>query len=398
MIPARSRPAWAEISANALRHNAEVVKKQIGSAALCAVVKADGYGHGASLVAKVFEQAGIANFAVANIDEGIELRQAGISGSILCLSEPDVCAIPEALNEGITLTLYSREGMLRTREAAAKVFNESGDSEKRIGYHLKIDTGMHRVGANPSEIMDLAAYGNEVGLKMEGFWTHLSVADQPNVSDSVEFTMRQLSIFDDLKEKLLQNGYAPRLHVANSAAAYNYPDSHFHMVRSGIALYGCSPSLDTEIEDLWPVMTLKARVSFIREVGPGEFPSYGRKRPTTGDRTVLATVPLGYADGIPRRLFESGAEVLISGKRRPLAGTITMDQVIVDCGDDPEVSVGDEVVFIGTQGSQSVTPDEWAALLGTINYEVITGIGFRVPRILDSSGMPNYGASAFGLT
>ena len=390
MIPARSRPAWAEISANALRHNVEVVKKQIGGAALCAVVKADGYGHGASLVAKVFEQAGIANFAVANIDEGIELRRAGIRGSILCLSEPDICAIPDALGENITLTLYSREAMLRTREAIAKGFTGSISSEQRIGYHLKVDTGMHRVGADPSQIMDLAAYGDELGLKMEGFWTHLSVADQPNESDSVEFTVRQLSIFDDLKAKLIQKGYAPKFHVANSAAAYNYPESHFHMVRSGIALYGCSPSPDTEVDNLWPVMTLKARISFIREVGPGEFPSYGRRRSTIGDRTVLATVPLGYADGIPRRLFESGAEVLIGGKRRPLAGTITMDQAIVDCGDDSDVSIGDEVVFIGSQGSESVTPDEWATMLGTINYEVITGIGFRVPRILDSSGMPNY--------
>lgn len=385
MIPARSRPAWAEISAEALVHNAKVMKRVIGNSDLCAVVKADGYGHGAALVAPILQGEGVSHFAVATIEEAIELRNCGITGSILCLSEPDGSVIEDAIRNRVTLTLYSECGISATRRARDRMGEKGEGSGAQVGYHLKVDTGMHRVGANPEDVLGLAGFGRESGLNLEGFWTHMAVADNPGSAEDDEFSYSQLEIFASLKNALSASRFFPRFHVANSAAAINYPSSRYDMVRSGIALYGYSPSPSTKIDGLLPAMTLKARVSFVRRVARGERPSYGRRRATAHDNTVLATVPLGYADGLPRRLFDCGAEVLIRGKRRPLAGVVTMDQVIVDCGDDQEITVGDEVVFLGSQGLETVSPDEWADLTGTINYEIITGIGFRVPRIVVDS-------------
>lgn len=385
MIPATSRPAWAEIDADALVNNVRVIKQLIGRSELCAVVKADGYGHGASLVAPVLQAEGVSSFAVATIDEAVELRNSGIVGSILCLSEPEVSVIEDAIRSQVTLTLYSERGIRETRRALDRLWRNGYDIGTTIGYHLKVDTGMHRVGANPQDVLPLALMGRDSGLVLEGFWTHMSVADNPGSTQDNEFSVKQLETFASVTQALVKEGFAPRLHVANSAAAANYPESRFDMVRSGIAIYGYSPSPFTNIAGLRTALTLKAKVSFVRCVSKGERPSYGRLRATMADNTVLATVPLGYADGLPRKLFDYGAEVLIRGQRRQLAGVITMDQVIVDCGDDSSISVGDEVVFLGSQGSQTISPDEWANLLGTINYEIITGIGSRVPRVLVNS-------------
>lgn len=384
MIPANSRPAWAEIDAEALISNARLMQVMCGPAELCAVVKADGYGHGAVLVARVLEDNGIAQFAVANVDEAIELRQGGVTSPILCLSEPSDGAIEEALAQNVTLTLYSESAIRATADASKRLFERKVLSDASLPYHLKVDTGMHRVGADPSDVMELARLGRELGLFLKGFWTHMAVADDPPEDKQDNFTLLQLSIFESLKSLLLEDGFTPQFHVANSAACYNFPESHYDMVRSGIAIYGCSPSSNTQIPGLRQAISLKAKVSFTRRVGPGVRPSYGRRRPTQGRSTLLATVPLGYADGVPRALFEAGAQVLIGGKRRELAGMVTMDQVIVDCGSDFDVAIGDEVVFLGSQGSQHVGVDEWANLLGTIEYEVITQIGFRVPRVLKS--------------
>ena len=384
MIRARSRPAWAEIDAEALVANARLMEGVIGSAKLCAVVKADGYGHGAVIVSKILESNGIDRFAVAHVDEAIELREAGISSPILCLSEPSYSAIEAALEHRVTLTLYTKEGIDTLAREAKRLYEKGLISDPRAGYHLKIDTGMHRVGADPMEIPEIAERGREVGLTLRGFWTHMSVADDPPEDGRDDFTKAQIRLFESAKNGLFARGFTPRLHVANSATGVNYPHARYDMVRSGIALYGCSPSPKTKISGLRQVMSLKSRVAYLRTVGAGMRPSYGRRRPTRGETTILATVPLGYADGVPRALFDAGAEVLIRGKRRQLAGMVTMDQVVVDCGTDFDVAVGDEVVFLGTQGNESITPDEWAALLGTVNYEVVTRIGFRVPRILES--------------
>ena len=384
MIRARSRPAWAEIDAEALESNARLMKNVIGSAELCAVVKADGYGHGAVVVSRILEASGIKQFAVAHVDEAIELREAGVSSPILCLAEPSKEAFPAALENNVTLTLYTMQAIDELVRVASKLDDKGLLSSSSPDFHLKIDTGMHRVGADPKDVMDLAEHARRSGLNLRGFWTHMTVADEPGNTEHDEFTRHQIRLFETAKHQLLSSGFAPMFHVANSATGINYPEARYDMVRSGIALYGCSPSPGTQIPGLRQVISLKSRVVYLRTVGAGEFPSYGRRRPTQGEKTLLATVPLGYADGVPRALFDAGAQVLIKGKRRPFAGSVTMDQVIVDCGTDFDLSIGDEVVFLGSQGSESITPDDWASMLGTINYEVITRIGFRVPRILET--------------
>lgn len=383
MIRARSRPAWVEIDADALAANSQLLKKLYSPAKLCAVVKADGYGHGAVLVSRILEENGVDQFAVSNVDEAVELRESGISSPIICLSEPSHDAIETALRWGVTLTLYSKSAVEKSAVIARKLYESMALPDPRPVYELKIDTGMHRVGADPKDIIELAEFGSERGLILGGFWTHMSVGDEPATEGQFDFTKEQIRVFEKAKGDLRSLGFSPRFHVANSATGFNYPQARYDMVRSGIALYGCSPSSHTKIPGLIPVMSLKARVSFLRRVGPGERPLYGRLRETLGN-TVLATVPIGYADGVPRALFGAGAEVLIRGIRRPLAGMVTMDQIVVDCGDDSEIVLGDEVVLLGSQGSETITVDEWASLLGTINYEVITRIGFRVPRILET--------------
>lgn len=385
MIRANSRPAWAEIDAGALISNTVLMKEMVHPAKLCAVVKADGYGHGASLVATVLEKGGIADFAVATVDEGLELREAGIPGRILCLSEPPRQAIRSALVHGITLSLYTKSAIAQLASEASSLYENGMIATEDPGYHMKVDTGMHRVGLDPGDVIETAEFARSRGIGMTGFWTHMAVADElPSVGRG--FTERQLEIFDAARFELASRGFRPLLHAANSASAFNYPQSRYDMVRSGIALYGYSPSKRTQIAGLVPSLSLKARVAFVRKVGPGERPSYGRLKETKGDCTVLATVPLGYADGIARTLFDAGAEVLIRGRRRPLAGMVTMDQIVVDCGDDPEVALGDEVVLLGSQGSETISVDDWAAMLGTISYEVVTRIGYRVPRILRGEG------------
>ncbi|MDP9388120.1 MAG: alanine racemase, partial [Actinomycetota bacterium] len=248
-----------------------------------------------------------------------------------------------------------------------------------LGVHLKVDTGMHRVGADPADAAALAkAVGEARGLRLEGLWTHLAVADEPGQDD---VTAVQLARFEKVRDVLAGEGVRPDvLHVANSAAAIAHPAARYDLVRCGIAVYGHppGPALAGRV-DLRPALSLAARVSLTRSLPGGERVSYGR-RYEVAEGSVLATVPLGYADGVPRRLSEVGGEALVGGRRRPLAGTVTMDQVLVDCGPDASVAVGDEVVLLGRQGSEEITAEEWAERLGTIAYEVLCGIGPRVPR------------------
>jgi alanine racemase len=235
----------------------------------------------------------------------------------------------------------------------------------------------------------VAAVADEPSLHLEGVWTHLPVADGDAEEDRA-FTEAQLDHFDRLVAALAAAGTSvPLLHAANTAGTIAFPRSRYGMVRCGLGLYGYLPaaglrdSFDAQSggDALQPAMSLKARVVAVRTLDAGERPSYGRLRPLPA-RSVVATVPIGYADGVPRALFTNGYEVLIGGVRRPLAGMVTMDQIVVDCGDDPSVQPGDEVVLLGRQGDETVTADDWAALLGTISWEVLCGVGPRMPRIL----------------
>ena len=248
---------------------------------------------------------------------------------------------------------------------------------------------MHRVGAAPEDFVALAKLiDGEPALALEGVWTHLPVADGVNEEDR-RYTEAQLDLFDYLLAELAAAGIeVPLVHAANTAASVTFPRSRHDMVRCGIGLYGYLPgptvqrafSEQADGERLYPAMSLKARVVAVRELEAGERPSYGRRRPLP-TRSFVATVPIGYADGVPRTLFDAGYEVLIGGFRRPLAGAVTMDQIVVDCGNDPTVLPGDEVVLLGTQGGETITADDWAEMLGTISYEVVCGVGPRMPRV-----------------
>ena len=382
----RLRPAWAEVDLGALRHNAALLAALAAPARLCAVVKADGYGHGAVPAARAALDGGATWLAVALVEEGVVLREAGIDAPVLLLSEPPPAAFADAVAHHLVPTVYSRAGIAAAGRAAA-------GRDRPVDVHLKVDTGMHRVGATPGEVVALAGeVAATDGLRLGALWSHLAVADGGTPED-VGFTTDQGARFTAALGALAAAGHRPPLaHLANSAGAIGFPEARHDLVRCGISLYGYCPSpalagaLDAAAGGavLRPVLSLKAEVSHVRVLDAGERPSYGRRRPLP-ERSVVATVPLGYADGVARRLFDTGGEVLVGGVRRPLAGVVTMDQVVVDCGPagaGPPVAVGDEVVLLGRQGDETVTATEWADRLGTIHYEVLCDIGPRVPRHL----------------
>jgi alanine racemase len=374
------RPAHAEISASAIAHNVRAIKSVIGDSAFCAVVKANGYGHGAELAAKSALVGGADMLAVAIIDEGIELRASGITAPILLLAEVPADTLTAALENSLTLTIGSLEGA-----RAAVAVAESLGGRHRV--HVKVDTGMHRMGVAPQHLEGVVDVLNQsAAIDLEGLYTHFSVADGSSAEDRA-FTREQIAQFDEVVASLKQRGVEPRIvHAANSAGALGYPEARHTMVRVGLSLYGYLPeawlasALEASGERLLPAMTLRARVVAVRRAAAGERPSYKRRRALDAAATI-ATVPFGYADGYPRRLFDAGAEVLINGKRYPLAGVVTMDMLVIDCGDDA-VAPGDEVVLLGRQGDEEITADEWAERAGTISWEILCGIGARVPRIL----------------
>jgi len=380
------RPTWAEIDLAAVRHNARLLRRLAAPAALCAVVKADAYGHGAVAVARAALEGGASWLGVALVEEGVELRHAGIEAPVLILSEPTPAAMAEVVARRLTPTLYSPEGLAALSGAAAA-------AGTIVDVHLKVDTGMHRVGADPADVVALVdAVSDAPGLTFAALWSHLAVADEVGDEDR-RFTTHQLALLAETRAALAAAGAdPPMVHTANSAGAIAFPAARLDMVRCGISLYGVipMPPLDQILVDdpavqgtelLRPVLTLRSAVSFVRALDAGERPSYGRRRPLE-TRSFVATVPIGYADGIPRRYAAAGGTVLIGGRRRPLAGTVTMDQIVVDLGPDTGVSVGDEVVLIGRQGPGSLTVWDWATALGTIGNEVLTEIGSRVPRVL----------------
>ena len=373
------RPAWAEIDLGAVRHNAEVVAAAAAPARLCAVVKADGYGHGAVPVARAALEAGASWLAVALASEGAALRAAGIDAPILVLSEPSPAEMPTVVEHRLRPTVYSDAGI----DALVKAVGDAGAAA--VPVHLKVDTGMHRVGAPSGDVARLAQrIADDEALELEALWTHCAVADEPGN----DLTDRQRERFEAAVATLEALGLRPpMLHMANSAAALVRPDLRYDLVRCGIALYGIAPSCALAAagatDALRPAMALKAKVSSVRVVPAGDGVSYGWHRNLAAD-TVVATVPIGYADGVPRRLSVVGGQVLVGGRRRDLAGVVTMDQLMVDCGpeaDAAEVAVGDEVVLLGEQGGERVTAEELAGLLGTIGYEIVCGIGPRVPRV-----------------
>ncbi len=367
-----SRPTVAVVDLDAIRHNVRTLRPP--GAEVMAVVKANGYGHGDVAVAGAALDAGASWLGVALVEEGIRLRHAGLDAPILVLTEFPPGSETEALAAGLTPSLYSEMGLRGVAEAARRLGAEPG-------VHVKVDTGMHRVGLAPESIEAFLAALSQSGLKLEGLWTHFATSEE--LDDP--FAHRQLQRFTAVVEGVRTAGFEPRyLHAANSAAIMARPETHFDLVRLGIAMYGLSPGPQLfGLADLRPAMAWKSAVSMVKRVGAGERLSYGRRYRLERESTV-ATVPVGYADGYSRRL-SGGGEVLINGVRLPVAGTVTMDQILVDCGGEA-VQVGDEVALMGRQGSEEITADELASKMGTINYEVVCGVSERVPRRYTNAG------------
>ena len=367
-----SRPSWVEVDLGAVAHNVRQLAAHASGARLCAVVKADGYGHGAPAVARTAVENGAAWLAVATVEEGVQLREEGINVPVLLLSEPPGDDLETVVRKHLTPTLYR----IPSIDALARAARRRGVDEMET--HLKVDTGMHRVGAHPESLPELARRVSDLPpLRLGGVWSHLAVADT-----DPDFTRRQIETFQRAlrsTEPALPGGSAPPLrHLANTPGTLFHPESHLDMVRTGLGIYGLYPHPSARrLIDLRPAMKIVSRVSHLLRHPEGARPSYGRVRPLPAS-SVVATLPLGYADGIPRRI-SGGGEVLIRGRRFPLAGRVTMDQLVVDMGEHP-VEVGDEAVLIGAGGSESISFDDWAELSDTINYEVVSRIGPRLPR------------------
>lgn len=377
-IEGRRRPAWAEVDLSALARNTASLSRLVAPSALCAVVKADGYGHGARTVAPTLLASGATSLGVALVDEGMELRDDGISAPILLLSEAPATSLPDAISAGLTLSVGSLRGAHELVHAAS--------SARPLPVHVKVDTGMHRQGVEPAGLREVLEVLREGAVPVGALWTHFPVADG-ETAEAAEFTRGQLDALRAAVDKCA-GLLAPEvvLHAANTAAALTLPEARLDLVRIGLGCYGYLPTAAmgdvlarAGLAPLEPVLSLKARVVAVRDLPAGSRPSYGRRRALPADARV-ATVPLGYADGVPRALLDGDAHVLVRGRRRPLAGVVTMDQVLVDCGADP-VEVGDEVVLLGRQGDEAITADEWATALGTISWEVLCGIKQRVPKL-----------------
>lgn len=347
-----------EVDLAAITHNVAALRALAGPADLCAVVKADGYGHGDIPVAEAALAGGATWLAVALVEEGVRLREGGSKAPILLLSESWPADAAEVVQWKLTPTVYT--------SSYAAALAKAGATE----VHVKVNTGMHRVGVDPGGLPPLLDEIARLDLHLQGLWTHFAVSEE-----DAQFTQEQIDRFD----RACRNHPVPMVHIANTAGAILHPDARRDLVRCGLGIYGVHPGGATkELIDLRPAMRIVSRVSHVRRLPAGERPSYGRIRPLPHPATV-ATVPIGYADGVPRPLAAKGGQALIRGKRYPLAGNVTMDQLIVDVGPDP-VEVGDEVVLIGRQGEDRILVDEWAERLGTITWEIVSRIGPRLPR------------------
>lgn len=366
----------AEVSVDlgAIAHNVRLLAERAGSAATMAVVKADAYGHGAVPVAQTALAAGASWLGACSLDEALSLREAGIGAPMLSWLETAAVDYAPAIAADVDLSASS----VRELDAIVAGALRAGQPAR---VHLKIDTGLTRNGCPASEWPALcAAAASAEVVEVVAVWSHLACADEPG-HPSVD---HQAKRFDDAYRLALAAGLKPLRHLANSAATLNRPDLCFDLVRVGIAMYGLNPL--PHKEDLRPAMTFRSSVALVKQVPAGESVSYGHTWTAERD-TTLALVPAGYADGIPRSL--SGRfEVLLAGRRRPVVGRVCMDQIIVDCGADP-VSEGDIVTLFGTGEHGEPTATEWADLLGTIDYEIVTNMYRpRVSRVYTGGGMP----------
>lgn len=363
---------WAEIDLDAIEHNVKAFKRHVGAGVkLFAVVKANAYGHGAVPVARAALQAGAEMLAVHRMIEGVELRRAGVKAPVLIMGSTPPDGAEAVVAHRLTPSLITIEfaRALSARAAASGVV---------IPVHVKVDTGMSRYGLFPEETLPfLEALRDLPGLRLEGLFTHFATADWADPAH----TRRQLETFIQVKQAAARAGFTvPLTHAANSAATMRLPEAHFDAVRPGIAMYGMEPSSEwPPVFEIRPALALKSTVSRVRMLPAGAGVSYGRIH-VTARPTRVALVPVGYGDGYHRVLSNQGA-VLIRGRRAPIIGRVCMDQFVVDAGLIPDVQPDDEVVLVGRQGGEMIRAEDVAALAGTINYEVTTGLLPRVARV-----------------
>ena len=368
----------AEVNVDALKHNYKQIRGCVPyDVEIMAIVKADAYGHGAKEISKLLQEEGVNRFAVAIAKEGEELRENGITSPILVLGYTPRADIRVLIENNLTQTVFSYD-------MAKTLSDEAGKLGKTVNIHIKVDTGMGRIGflSSPQSIEEVKMIATLPHLNLEGIFTHFSTADEEDRA----YTKKQWHIFEGFLNELREVGIEiPIIHAANSAAIMCHSYADLNVVRPGIILYGYYPSgyLQGKVLDLIPAMTLKTQVVHVKELPEGHYVGYGRTH-YTHHKTKVATIPVGYADGYSRRLGNVG-RVLIKGQYAPIIGNVCMDQFMVDVSHIEGVTVEDEVVLFGKQGENEIPVEEIASSLGTINYEIICMIGKRVPRVYVSN-------------
>ena len=376
---------WAEVDLDAIKQNYGSVKNCVAPGTrVCCVVKADAYGHGAEVLAREYGNLGADWFAVSNLEEAAQLRKTGVKLPILILGYTPACMASELAKLDIAQTVLCGE-------YGQELSSEAVKAGVSVRVHIKLDTGMSRIGflyqdpeRDASSLEAAARVCTLPGLRAEGIFTHFAVADDGDAGE--EFTRKQFHHFIRAVDFFSERGVNFSIrHCSNSAAVLEYPEMQLDMVRPGNILYGLKPSGKVRGRmDLVPAMSLKSVVSLVKAVEPGTGVSYGRTFVTSG-RTVLATVPVGYADGYPR-ILSGKADALVRGRRARVVGRVCMDQLMLDVTGIEGVREGDTVTLFGKDGEESVTVDELAGIAGTINYEIVCGISKRVPRVYLKNG------------
>ncbi|MBS6503287.1 alanine racemase [Clostridium tertium] len=366
-------PIWAEINLNNLIYNIDQIKKKSSNSEIIGVVKANAYGHGAVEISKVLLNHGINRLAVANIVEAIELRENEIKAPIMLLGISEDYAI-DALLE------YDVEPTISTYEFAMNLNNKAKALNKTVNIHIAMDSGMGRIGfrKNDKGLEDIINISKLSNLKIESIFSHFSTADSKDKS----YSLRQLEIYNTFLDKLQEAGvYINKKNLSNSAAIIDLPESHYDYVRPGIIQYGYYPSdeVDKNHFDIKHVLTWKTKIIHIKEVEENEYIGYGQTFKTSR-KTVVATLPVGYADGYSRGLSNKG-KVIINGQLAPIIGNVCMDQFMVDITEIENVHLGNEVILLGSDGNVKFDADDIAKLTNTISYEVLCLIGRRAPRI-----------------
>lgn len=374
------RRTWAEVNIDALKHNFDAIRAAADrKARIICVIKADAYGHGAVFLGKLYEKMGADGFAVSNIEEAMQLRENGIHLPVLILGFTPASLAGELAVHHISQAVFSEE---YARELSAEAVKQN----VQVGIHIKVDTGMSRIGflyqdiqRDGEAVLQMERACQQPNLVPEGIFTHFALADEAEEGRTA--TEHQLACFADAVDRLKADGYTfPLVHCSNSGAIIDYPQAHFNGVRAGIILYGLSPSPKLKNKlNLQPVMTIKSVIAQVKTVEPGTPVSYGSTY-VTDKPLKIATVPIGYADGYTRSL-SNRAYMTVKGKKAPVIGRVCMDQLMLDVSGIDAVKSGDEVTVISDGHDGSMTFDDIAAMTGTINYEVVCLVGKRVPRV-----------------